>query len=131
MRLIVLFLIGLAMGAFAAAAVFNAMGKRGAHQRAGMIVLAHHFDALRSLDRDEDCAGERAASHWRQTGFAAYEIGHAFARQIEASGAFRRRNEQFLSIVERPLAGIDGCQALAPRLRELEQGCQACHREFR
>lgn len=131
MRLLVVFLIGLAIGAFCAAAVLNALSKRGAHHRASMVVLAYHVDALRSLDQDRECAGPAAIRHWSQIGFAAREIGHAFSREIDANGVFRRRNDQFMTLVERPLFDIDGCAALAPRLRELEQGCQSCHREFR
>lgn len=131
MRLIALFLIGLAIGAFATAALVNALGKRGAHARASMIVLAHHVDALRRLGDDSLCAGARANEHWQQLRFAANEIGYAFAEQIETGPTFRRRNEQFVELVNRSLADIENCDQLSQRVRELEQGCQNCHREFR
>lgn len=129
MKALILLVIGLLAGAFCTAVVVNTLDRRGAHERAVMVVLARHVDALSAYRDDADCAGDEARRRLEQIAFAAREIDFAFARV--ADPAFARRNMHFRSVTDALPPQVASCAELDRFLAELDESCRACHRNFR
>jgi hypothetical protein len=123
-------LIALFVGAACAFSVANALAKRGAHGKASMIILARHVDALRAMDSDAVCTGPDARAHQEQIAFAAREIEFAFTDLHRDSPTFKRRADGFRTVAGQPPA-TSGCAGLDQYLGSLDEGCKACHQEFR
>jgi hypothetical protein len=132
MRILILAVIALLVGAMAGLAAANALAKRSAHSRAVMVVLARHHDALRASTDETQCTGEQAARRLAQVDFAAREIDFAFGPWLADSSGFARRSGEFQRLAAAAaVAPIASCAALAARVAELGQGCQDCHRDYR
>lgn len=130
MRMLLLFALGLAIGAFAAVTVANGLRRRDAYPRGVMNVMAHHLGRLQAALRDGQCP--------------AAATGHAFARldavSAEIDDAFpglMRRDTQFRSYAGRlhealaPAANAADCKTLAARVTRVADACDACHRDYR
>ena len=130
MKALVLLVVGLLAGAFCTAALVNATGKRNAHERAVMVMLARHTDALRDTEGDAACTGPEARARLGQIAAAAREMDYAFADWDVP--AFARQTRQFQSITTAAAtSGVGDCPALQRTLASFEDGCRTCHREFR
>lgn len=130
MRMLLLFAIGLVIGAFAAVTVANGLRRRDAYPRGVMNVMAHHLGELQASLRAGRCP--------------AAETGHAFARleavSAEIDDAFpglMRHDTQFRSYAGRlhealaPAADAADCKTLAPQVTRVADACDACHRDYR
>jgi hypothetical protein len=128
MRIFVPLLLGILIGAVAAASVLNALRQRDAYPRGLMNVLQHHYARLREDLRDQRCTD--APEHLNALRLLAGEIETAvFADQI-ADAPFR---EYLIRLRDALAAAPSGseCTALAPALSRIGEACEACHRQYR
>ena len=129
MKVMIVLLIGIVIGAFCAIAATNAMGKRNAHGRAVMVTLTRHLDALRAIDLKTDCRNDQVRTHLDQIAAASRDIDYAFAANYAGEPAFARRSAHFRSLSEAALGS--SCDTLPSAVGELADDCQRCHRQFR
>ena len=131
MKSLLLILTGLLVGALCALAAAKAVATRHAHERATMVVLAHHMDALRRIGDEAACAGEPVLERLQQIGFAAQELKFAFPDLDTPGSEFARRRHDLQQAADSAAAdGIGSCQDLAQATGTLARVCQECHRRY-
>lgn len=129
MKALVLLLVGLLAGALCTAALVNALGKRNAHERAVMVVLARHMDGLRIAADDQDCAGPQVQARLGQVAAAASEMDYAFATWDDP--VFARHTRRFQALAQAAPAQVRDCRTLAEAIEAFDASCRTCHRDFR
>jgi hypothetical protein len=131
MRSLLLFALGIALGAIAASIVLNALGRRDAYARGIMQVLQHEAGVLRGSLRTKNCGGadgQRAKSLLAALGG---EIEASVFGDSTADVPFREYTQRLHdALAELPAAPGD-CVALAPAVAKVGDACDACHRQYR
>lgn len=131
MKSLLLILTGLLVGALCALAAAKAVATRHAHERATMVVLAQHMDAMRRAGDDTACADDGIRQRLQQISFAARELTYAFPDLDTPGSEFARRRHDLQQAADTAVAqGIDDCQALAQTTGTLARVCQECHRRY-
>ncbi len=129
MRSLILLLLGLAVGAVAAASVINALQQRDAYPRGLMNVMQHHFAALRSDVRAGQCA--KSPTHVGALTSLRVDIDNAIYADDSPESAFleyEHRLDEALAIARNAAAD---CAALAPAIQKIGAACDACHHQYR
>ncbi|HOV58630.1 MAG TPA: hypothetical protein PLN91_12195 [Rhodanobacteraceae bacterium] len=132
MRQLVLFLIGLFVGAAAAFVAARSLAQRDAWPRGLMAVLQHELGELRRAERAGRCTSAELD----------LPLGRIadFAGEIPAALGSDPRRDPHLADYAQTLArsaaaaraaAAGGCPALTPRLRDVVDACDACHRDYR
>lgn len=129
MKALVMLLVGLLAGALCTAALVSATGKRNAHERAVMVMLARHVDALRDAHAGRACATDAAQARLGQVAAAAREMDFAFAGWDDP--VFQRQTRRFQDVTGAAATQVVDCPTLQRTLEAFEDSCRSCHREFR
>lgn len=131
MKSLLLILVGLLVGTLCAFAASKALGMRQAHERATMVVLAHHMDAMRRAADETACTDALMVQRLQQISFAARELVFAFPDLDTPGSEFARRRNDLEQVAGTAAAdGISDCAALARTTGALARVCQDCHRRY-
>jgi cytochrome c556 len=130
MRNLILFLLGIAIGAICAVSAVSALHQRDAYPRGVMIVMQHHQATLRQELRRNRCDASTTAGAL---------VGlHELAKDLEAAvypaetaDAPFREYAQHLRDTLAATSGATDCAALAPNVEKIGAACEACHRQYR
>lgn len=126
MRLAMLFLLGLAVGAIATANVVSALRQRDAYPRGLMNVMQHDVGALRADARAQRCDANASVVLEQLRGLSG-SIETAVYGDDPPDPPFAEYAQRLGSALP---AALD-CKALPQALDKVGAVCDACHREYR
>ena len=131
MRLIVLFLVGLAVGALGTLVAINALNRHTPWSKATMAVMGQHMKALDQRVKANKCANADLLPHLQALRMAANDIEPAFAGDIDEP-QFGRYAADLRAAADGALAAPPAsCKAAGATLGSLGKACDSCHRDFR
>lgn len=131
MRLVVLFLIGLLMGAFCTVVALNAMRSGTRYPVAMMSVLQQHLGDARGLT-EGDCGGDNPLRHLLVMRALADDSERAFLPTGRDDALFGRYASDLRGSLDAAIAAADGsCAAQKAAVAQVGDSCQSCHRDFR
>jgi cytochrome c556 len=130
MRNLILFAIGIAVGALGAVNVVNALRQRDAYPRGLMNVMQHHQGLLRQQLRRNRCDANAATAALASLQQSANDIEEAVYPGAIADAPFREYAQQLRDALAATPAPSD-CPTLAQRVEKIGAACDACHRQYR
>ena len=130
MRNLILFVIGIAVGAFVAVNVVNTLRQRDAYPRGLMNVMQHHQALLRQELRRNRCDAKTTAPALASLAQSANELEEAVYPDAIAGAPFREYAQKLRDAVTSASASVD-CATLAPSVTKISDACDACHRQYR
>jgi cytochrome c556 len=131
MRLIVLFLIGLAVGAIGTLAAVNALNRHTPWNKATMAVMGQQMKAIDTSVKANKCAATDFAPRLQTLRLVANDIEPAFAGDID-DPQFGRYAADLRGAADAALAAPPtSCKAASATLSNLGKACDNCHRDFR
>jgi cytochrome c556 len=130
MRLLVLFLVGLFVGAAGAVLAVNALNRGPHYDKAIMTVMGQQMKAMDRSIKANRCAAADLTPRLQTLRFVANDIEPAFSEVQEPqfgryAGDLRAAADAGL------LATPASCAAAGATLARLDKACDACHRDFR
>lgn len=126
MRLAILFALGLAVGAIAAANIAGVLRQRDAYPRGLMNVMQHDLGTLRKDARTNGCNAGTQRTLDRLRGLAGDIETAVYAAQPPDS-PFAEHAQQLLAA----LPATADCQTLPAAVENASKTCDACHRQYR
>ncbi|MHB8448243.1 MAG: cytochrome c [Rudaea sp.] len=126
MRLVILFALGLAVGAVATANIVSALRQRDAYPRGLMNVMQHDLGALHTNARAQRCDAGATASLEQLRGLAG-GIETAVYGEDPPDPSFAEYARRLRSALP---ATVD-CKALPQGLDKIGAACDTCHRQYR
>jgi hypothetical protein len=129
MRQAILFLLGLAVGAIAAANVVSTLRQRDAYPRGLMHVMQHDVGMLRDASRTNRCDATAADALQQLHGLS---VGIETA--VYGTDLSDPPDPPFAEYAKRLRATIPAqldCKSLPLALDHMRAACDACHREYR
>lgn len=131
MRLIVLFLVGLAVGALGTLAAVNAMNRHTPWSKATMTVIGHQMKGIDESVKASRCASTDLVPRLQTLRFVANDIEPAFADDIK-DPQFNRYAADLRAAADGALATPPAtCKLASEALSRLGKACDNCHRDFR
>jgi hypothetical protein len=131
MRLIVLFLIGLAVGALGTLAAINALNRHTPWNKATMAVMGQQMKAIDQSVKANKCASTDLVPRIQTLRLVANDIESAFAGDID-DPQFGRYAADLRAAADTALASPPAsCKAASATLSSLGKACDSCHRDFR
>ena len=133
MRYIGLVLLGILIGALGTAAALNSLRASTAFPRGVMAVSGYHMGQLRDAVTAEPCRSDAAVAHMRALRVLAGDIEPAFLPDGMQDATFSRYAREHEKLLDAALAGAAGaeCGALKIELGNINDGCKACHRDYK
>jgi len=130
-RLVVLFLIGLAVGALGTLAAVNALNRHTPWNKATMTVIAHQMKGMDESVKANKCASTDLLPRLQTLRAVANDIEPAFADEIK-DAQFNRYAADLRGAADAALATPPAsCKAASAALSNLGKACDSCHRDFR
>ena len=131
MRLIVLFLVGLAVGALGTLVAINALNRETAWSHATMAVIGQQMKGMSQAVKANRCTTADFAPRLQTMRLVANDIEASFADEVE-DPQFNRYAADLRAATDAALAAPPGsCKAASATLSSLGKACDACHRDFR
>ena len=130
MRNLILFVLGIAMGAFGAVNIVNTLRQRDAYPRGLMNVMQHHQAMLRQELRRNRCDAKTTAATLAGLAQSANDLEEAVYPDAIADAPFREYAQTLRDAVTSASASLD-CPSLAPAVSKIGAACDACHRQYR
>lgn len=131
MRMIVLFLIGLAVGALGTVVGINALHRHTPWSKATMAVMGHQMKAIDDNVKASRCASTDLVPRLQTLRFVANDIEPAFADDIK-DPQFNRYAADLRAAADAALANPPAsCKLASDALSSLGKACDSCHRDFR
>jgi hypothetical protein len=131
MRLFVLFLIGLAVGALGTLAAVNALNRHTPWNKATMTVMAHQMKAIDENAKANKCAATDIVPHVQTLRLVANDIEAAFGDEF-TDPQFGRYAADLRGAADVTLATPPAtCKAVQDAMDRLGKACDSCHRDFR
>lgn len=126
MRLVILFVLGLAIGAIATANIVSALRQRDAYPRGLMNVMQHDLGTLREAARTQHCDAGTTASLDRLRGLAS-GIEPAVYGSDPPEPAFADYARKLRDAIPATLE----CKDLQHATNRMGAACDTCHRQYR
>lgn len=129
MRQVFLVVLGMVIGAVAAANIGAALRARHAYPRGLMQVMQHELGAMRQSARDGRCDAT-AQLHWTRLAGLAPSIESA----VYGESTINPADPPFAEFARRlraALAEVPDCKQFAPAVARVAQACDDCHRQYR
>jgi cytochrome c556 len=131
MRLVVLFLVGLAVGALGTLVAVNALNRGTAWPNAAMAMMGQQMKAMDASVKANHCAATDLVPRLQTLRFVANDIEPAFAGDID-DAQFKRYAADLRGAVDAALANPPAsCTAASTTLSSLGKACDSCHRDFK
>jgi hypothetical protein len=131
MRLLVLFLVGLAVGALGTLIAINALNRGTAYPNAVMAMMGQQMKAIDHSVKANKCAATDLVPRLQTLRLVANDIEPAFAGEIE-DAQFNRYSADLRAAADAALmAPPVSCQSASATLSNLDKACDSCHRDFR
>lgn len=132
MRNVILLVLGMAIGALAAANIVNALRQRDAYPRGLMQVMQHHYQALREDVRLHQCTATSS-----QDLQVLRQLSSGIETAIYGTAAPAAPFHKYAIGLHAALAAAPSgvmpsdCVTLAPALKKIGAACDTCHRQYR
>ena len=131
MRLVVLFLVGLAVGALGTLVAINALNRGTPYPNAVMAMMGQQMKAIDGNVKANHCAATDLVPRLQTLRFVANDIEPAFAGDID-DPQFKRYAADLRGAADGALATPPiSCAAASATLSSLGKACDSCHRDFR
>jgi cytochrome c556 len=131
MRLLVLFLVGLAVGALGTLVAINALNRGTAYPNAVMAMMGQQMKAMDGSVKANHCAATDLVPRLQTLRFVANDIEPAFAGDID-DAQFKRYAADLRAAADGALANPPiSCSAASATLSSLGKACDSCHRDFK
>jgi cytochrome c556 len=131
MRLLVLFLVGLAVGALGTLIAINALNRGTAYPNAVMAMMGQQMKAIDRSVKANHCAATDLVPRLQTLRFVANDIEPAFAGDID-DPQFNRYAADLRAAADGALANPPvSCAAASATLSNLGKACDSCHRDFK
>ena len=132
MKLLILFFIGLVVGAMGATTVINTLRQRDAFARGVMDVVQHHYATLRENLRAQHCEETASAYAIGQMRVLSTDIDAAVYGNDTPDAPFREFDARLAStLADAAAANPKDCATLAPHVQALGKVCDECHQRYR
>jgi cytochrome c556 len=133
MRFVLLIPLGIAIGAFGTVAVLNALRTGTAFPRGVMAVSSYHMAGMREAVLASPCQPEQVTRHLRALQILADDIEPAFLPDGMQDATFSRYAAKMRQRLDTAIARMPDadCPALTIELGNVNDGCKACHRDYR
>lgn len=132
MRMVIMLLLGIFIGALAAVTAVSAMRQETPLSKALMSVSGHHFRALHGMVKAEKCDSAVARNHLAAIRSAANDLETAFLPTGVDDEQFRKYATEFRAALDTSLVSVpEACPALSEELKPVGAGCKACHEDFK
>jgi len=131
MRSLILFLIGLAIGAVCTAMLVNALNRKSAYPHAVMTMMGHQMKALDASVKQNRCASTDLTPRLQILRFVANDIEPAFidlkddAQFVRYAGDLRAAADAAL------MTPPASCAAASAAVSRLDKACDSCHRDYK
>jgi cytochrome c556 len=130
MRLLLVLMLGLVVGAVAASMVGNTLRLRHAYTRGVMAVMQHHAAALQRAARSGSCPAAGTTQHLQRIAQASADIMPAFTSIDDAD--FRNHADRLHAALDQAVRQPPAdCAALAATMQRIGDTCDSCHRIYR
>jgi hypothetical protein len=130
-RLVVLFLIGLVVGAAGTLVGINALNRHTPWSKATMAVMGHQMKAIDENVKASRCATTDLLPRLQTLRLVANDIEPAFADDIK-DPQFNRYAADLRSAADAALAAPPAtCKLASETMSSLGKACDNCHRDFR
>jgi cytochrome c556 len=131
MRLLVLFLVGLAVGALGTLVAINALNRGTAYPNAVMAMMGQQMKAMDGSVKANHCAATDLVPRLQTLRFVANDIEPGFAVDID-DAQFKSYADDLRDAADGALANPPiSCSAASATLSSLGKACDSCHRDFR
>lgn len=131
MRSLVLFLVGLAVGAMATVILLNAMQRGTSYPDAVMTVMGQQMKAIDRSIKQSRCASTDLTPRLQILRLVANDIEPAFA-DLHGEAQFGRYASELRAAADAALmVPPANCAAAAATLSNLDKACDSCHRDFK
>lgn len=131
MRSLILFLIGLAVGAICTVIAINAMHRGTAYPNAVMAMMGQQMKALDKSLKASRCASTDLTPQLQTLRFVANDIEPAFV-DMQEEAQFARYSSDLRAAADQALMTPPAnCKAAAAAISNLDKACDSCHRDYR
>jgi hypothetical protein len=131
MRALVLFLVGLAVGALCTLIAVNALNRGTAYDHAVMAMMGQQMKALDQSVKASRCASTDLTPRLQTLRFVANDIEPAFA-DLKDDAQFGRYAASLRAAADAALMTPPAsCAAATAALSNLGKACDSCHREYK
>lgn len=132
MRSILLLVLGLVVGALAAAKVTSVMQMRDAYPRGVMSVMQHHLGTLAMSVRQGQCPAQATQMHLAGLKAMQPDVLQAFSGSLSGKADFRKHAQQLEASVNDAIAAAPAaCPALQKAVSQIGGACKSCHEAYR
>src|SRR5262245_10119827 len=131
MKLVILFLVGLVVGAAGTLVAVNALHRGTAWDHAVMAEMGAQMKQVDASVKSNKCAATDLVPRLQTLRLVANDIEPAFAGDIDEP-QFNRYAADLRAAADASLANPPmSCQAASATLSSIDKACDACHRDFR
>lgn len=131
MRALVLFLVGLAVGAACTLILINTLNRGTAYPNAVMAMMGQQMKALDASVKQSRCASTDLTPRLQTLRFVANDVETAFA-DMQDEAQFGRYASDLRAVADASLmAPPANCKAAAAALSNLGKACDSCHRDYK
>jgi hypothetical protein len=131
MRTLVLFLVGLAVGALCTLIAVNALNRGTAYPNAVMAMMGQQMKALDRSVKASRCASTDLTPRLQTLRFVANDIEPAFT-DLQSDAQFGRYAADLRAAADAALMTPPAsCAAASAALANLGKACDSCHRDFK
>ena len=132
MRMVVMLLLGMFIGAFGAVTAVSALRQTTPLTKATMAVTGSHFNQLRQLAKTERCDAALIEPHLQTMRALSSDLDSVFLPTGGDDEAFRRHRIDYRHALDAALSPVaQSCAALDASIASVGAKCKACHQEFR
>ncbi|HET6603944.1 MAG TPA: hypothetical protein VFG21_06980 [Xanthomonadaceae bacterium] len=131
MRVLLMFLLGLATGAVAATMAVRALSEGNEFPHGVMALMSYHVGELGDLVEAGHCDAPALQGHVATLGWVAQDIEAAFLPTGADDSLFGRHARTLRDRIQALPAGYGDCPAFGKLRGEVGAACKACHQDFR
>ena len=131
MRSLILFLVGLAVGAICTVIAVNAMNRGTAYPNAVMAMMGQQMKALDRSVKASRCASTDLTPRLQTLRFIANDLEPAFP-EMQDEAQFGRYSSELRAAADQALmAPPASCKAAVAVINHLDKACDSCHRDYK
>lgn len=131
MRVFVLFLVGLAVGALCTAILINTLNRGTAYPNAVMAVMGQQMKSMDRSIKQSRCAPSDLTPRLQTLRFVANDIEPSF-EDMQGDAQFGRYSSDLRAAADAALMTPPAsCTAASAALSRLDKACDACHRDYK